>query len=47
MEKEPAPAPAPATPLRTTFCLHNLPTSPIGLVVGDIWNNRGVLNIVS
>lgn len=33
--------------IRTPFNLHNLPTSPEGLQVGDIWNNGGVLNIVS
>jgi len=34
-------------PLRTPFNLHNLPTSSKGLVAGDVWNNEGVLNIVS
>ncbi len=32
---------------RTPLNLHNLPTSAEGLQPGDVWNNRGVLNIVS
>lgn len=27
--------------------INNLPTSPSGLVAGDIWNNDGVLNVVA
>tara|TARA_R110000787_G_scaffold214415_1_gene323642 strand:- start:97 stop:285 length:189 start_codon:yes stop_codon:yes gene_type:complete len=34
-------------PIRTPFNLHNLPTTIKGLVAGDVWNNGGVLNIVS
>jgi hypothetical protein len=26
--------------------MSNLPTSPVGLVTGDLWNNLGILNIV-
>ncbi len=32
---------------RTPLNLHNLPTSKEKLSVGDVWNNEGVLNIVS
>ena len=32
--------------IRTPLNLHNVPTSPEELEDGDIWNNRGVLNIV-
>jgi len=34
------------TILRGTINAAGLPTSPVGLVAGDIWNNGGVLNIV-
>tara|TARA_R110001632_G_scaffold3460_4_gene15483 strand:+ start:193 stop:369 length:177 start_codon:yes stop_codon:yes gene_type:complete len=33
--------------VRTPFNLHNLPITTKGLVLGDVWNNEGVLNIVS
>tara|TARA_R100000935_G_scaffold15780_1_gene31580 strand:+ start:6063 stop:6209 length:147 start_codon:yes stop_codon:yes gene_type:complete len=32
--------------IRTPLNLHNLPTSAEELKDGDVWNNRGVLNIV-
>ena len=32
--------------IRTPLNLHNVPTSAEGLKGGDVWNNRGVLNIV-
>lgn len=32
--------------IRTPLNLHNVPTSAEGLRGGDIWSNRGVLNIV-
>jgi hypothetical protein len=32
--------------LRGTLNAANLPTSPAGLVTGDIWNNLGILTIV-
>jgi len=34
------------TILRGTLNAANLPTSPVGLVTGDIWNNLGILTIV-
>jgi hypothetical protein len=34
------------TILRGTLNAANLPTSPVGLVTGDIWNNLGTLKIV-
>ena len=34
------------TILRGTINAANLPTSSVGLVAGDIWNNLGILNIV-
>ena len=33
--------------VRTPFNLLNLPITTKGLVIGDVWNNEGVLNIVS
>ena len=42
MEKEKAELKA---EYRTPLNLHNLPTSDEGLEEGDVWNNRGVLNI--
>jgi len=46
MEKEPKKA-EPRAPPRTNFNLHDLPTSSDGLIKGDVWNNRGVLNIIT
>jgi hypothetical protein len=34
------------TILRGTINAANLPTSPVGLSTGDIWNNLGILTIV-